>query len=135
MTKEWLEFLGGLFVFLAALVPVFRGIWRSLGRRLAPRVLLLLFLLICSLVSMTLWLLGHWLHWNPLYQVVLLTAYISGQVIAFICDDAPISRANIALLVLTTTTGTALLAVELGSPWEKDHRTENAIKASPAPSN
>lgn len=136
MTKERLEFWASLFALVAVLVPVFRGIWRSLRRRLTPRGLFLLFLTLSSLVAMILWMFGHWLHWNSNYQVWVLMWYILGQAIFFISDNSPISRVNIGLFVLSVATATAMLGAELQQTSSKQSRkSESVAKPSATPSN
>jgi hypothetical protein len=99
MTKELLEFFGGLFVFLAAMVPVIRGIWRSLRRR---RTIANLFYTCLQILNATLLVAGYIvfsLGWNEEYLMTLLLIFICSFAAAFWIDDSPITRGGIAVFV------------------------------------
>ena len=113
MSSATLNFLGGLFVFLAALIPILKGIWRLLRRKLRPRALILLPVALLNLALMVLWLIGHSQHWQPTFQIFLLFCYIMGSTLFFIADDRPVSRFDIGFWVLTISLASALLSNEI----------------------
>jgi hypothetical protein len=49
MNKEWLEFLGGLFAFLAVLIPIVRSSWPKLKPKMTSREFVLLLVAISVL--------------------------------------------------------------------------------------
>jgi predicted MFS family arabinose efflux permease len=109
MTKQWLEFFGGLFVFLGALVPVFRAAWRALRRRLEPRRIVMLFLLFGALISFGPAVIGLFSGWNPAFIAVELLIYFIVQIAIFLVDDKPPTRLDIAVFVFGILTTSLML--------------------------
>lgn len=137
MSKEWLEFLGGLLVFLGALVPVFRGIWRALRRRLSPRSLFALSLLTISFCTLVYAMVEMYRGRNPGAVAVafLFAAFI--QIIVFWMDDTQVTRRDIALLALMVLAGSLEITIHLQKSNELNKLKDSAPKSeiAPAPSN
>jgi|SRR5882724_3641525 len=131
MRKEWLEFLGGLFVFLGALVPVFRAGWRSLKRTLTPTGLILFFLTIAVFVVGVFVLVGLVLRWPSNVESGLLILYIFGSVVAFLADSSPLNRINVGLLVMSLVFAASILGAQLARTLPES--TQKAV-TTPTPS-
>ena len=131
MSKEWLEFFGGLFVFLAALVPVFRAAWRALRKRLTPRGLAVLSVLAATVTINLFVLVGLLLNWAAMIEIGLLSLFIVGQTTVFLIDDAPINRTVVAFFLLPVALTTVILGGQLARlPQKPDQKSV----ATPTPS-
>jgi hypothetical protein len=126
VTKEWLEFLGGLFVFLAALVPVIRNLWRTLKQRIGPKRILLLFANICTFLVGFTSAIGFYMKFTPAVESMFLFLYILGSAALFLITDKPLTRSDIAMFVFAMVMFSCFLAVQL-TKWE-------ATSPRPAPS-
>jgi hypothetical protein len=104
MSKEWLEFFGGMFVFLGAMVPVVRGLWRLLRRKLSIGAVVYAGALVAHLVLFCFALVGFFLEWNPLMDVSFFFIYLLGQMALFLLAETPIIRLEIVALVMTAVT-------------------------------
>lgn len=113
MNKEWLEFFGGLFVFLAALVPVIRATWRSLRRKLTVETLAFILLSAANFCISLCGIIGLLQHWNPNIVIGLFVFYILGQTVGFSIYDFPITRKEIGVYVLGVVMAASIIGAQL----------------------
>lgn len=137
MSKEWLEFLGGLFVFLAALIPVFRGMWRALRRKLPPRAMLTLTIFAASTIIVVCSMIEMYRGENPGLVALGWASFLILQIVVFWIDDAPMKRRDIALLLLMSLAASAEITAYVQKSDELRKAKQSAPKSetSLAPSN
>src|ERR1022692_1169080 len=128
MSKEWLEFLGGLFVFLGALVPVIRGTWRALRKRMTPRGLLVITLLSGALVLIVVGLIGFSLDWHPFILVVLFSSAGLIQAIAFILPKDEMARFEVGFLAISLFLCGLIVSSQLQTAFASSKEQELALQ-------
>lgn len=144
MNKEWLEFLGGLLAFLAALVQLVRESRRRSKRKVSIRAWLSFFLPITTLAAFFLGVTGVYLDWNPFLETWLFLAYLLGQAAVFATNKTPLRRNNIGWFVFNMSICVLFLAQQ--SQRREFYRRDmeelarslipviNALSATPTPS-
>src|SRR5438874_76339 len=109
MTEGQYTFAGGVLVFVAAMVPVIRSIWRIITRRRAQQLVFLVILACLPPVFLSIGLYGYLPDQNPVgLAFCYLLAMIFGAIF-YGTNAAPIKRIDLALFVLATA-ATAVLA-------------------------
>jgi hypothetical protein len=115
------------------LVPVFRGGWRILSRRIGPKGIFRLVLLIVSLFSFVSAMAGIWLGWNPNLTSVGFMIYMVILAVYFWIDDSPMRRSDTALFVFMIATTATLLSEQLRQAGELQEREHLKRPNSEAP--
>lgn len=101
MSKEWLEFLGGLLAFLAVVIPIVRNLWRTIRRKVNPREIGMICLAVTVSVAFSLGLIGLIQQWNHALTTFLFMFCILGEAGLFSFNRARISRSDIAGFVIS----------------------------------
>ncbi len=98
MRSETLNFLGGLLVFLAALVPILRALWTTAAARGTGRTFVALGLTFLSCVLTIVFLAGRWFGLSLSGHAILLHCIALLYVVTFLIDPETITRRDTALL-------------------------------------
>jgi hypothetical protein len=133
--KEWLEFFGGFFAFLAVLIPIIRGSWRTLRRKISPRELMLLFIAIPTLGTFFAALIGLPLGWGHAIETLLFLLCLLGLLGLFTLNPSPLTRFDIGGFGFGAITAATFASHEFKEMEEQDrHKTIQEITApSPSP--
>lgn len=133
--KEWLGFLGGLFAFLAVLIPIVRRFWRMLRRKISARELMLLIISVFTLGTFFPALIGVWLGWNHAVATLLLLCSFFGLLALFVLSSAPLTRSDIGGFVFGSISIAVFAAHEFNAmEVEQSQRTSLKQLETPSPS-
>jgi hypothetical protein len=133
MRGEVLNFWGGLLVFLAALVPTVRHLWKRVSTLGLHRLIAALVLQLGGGAVLLVALVGSkvGIHLSPEGDMALLAITLVLYPIAFVVDSTAVSRLDVAVLTLQISVVAVLLAMYIAVAAIRTQILPTALRPAP----
>lgn len=139
MSEGMMALLGGVLVFLAALIPIIAGICRWVAQKGMQKVALLVCLLLAAVACYALGIVGIFQKWDLITVFSYLIGYVILYAATFALTAGVPSRTQIAVFVVAVSVQMLLMSLNetisrLGALQKKiDQLTESKAEATPVP--